>query len=73
MFKPTPKGLGELSHVKNSEEHLPDRKTCMSSGSVQEECVTFRELKLSLGILSEWKLVKMIMAKAFSFNLHNNL
>lgn len=45
----------------------------MSIGSVQEECVTFRELKVSLGILSEWKLVKMIMAKAFSFNLHNNL
>lgn len=45
----------------------------MSSGSVQEERVTFRELKLSPGILSEWKLVKMIMTKAFSLNLHNNL
>lgn len=27
MFKPTPKGLEELTHVKNSEEHLLDRKT----------------------------------------------
>lgn len=27
MFKPTPKGLEELSLVKNSEERLPDRKT----------------------------------------------